>query len=71
MITSYATLKKAVAKANYAGKRLDSRIHKLIVQVCDEILDGQYRDMFPLHVGARNDKRHCTVTESRWIIASS
>jgi fumarate hydratase, class II len=50
MITAYATLKKAAANANYAGKRLDSRIHKLIVQVCDEILDGQHREMFPLHV---------------------
>src|SRR5712675_971016 len=50
MITAYATLKKAAANANHAGKRLDSRIHKLIVQVCDEILDGQHHDMFPLHV---------------------
>ena len=25
-------------------------VHKLIVQVCDEILDGQHHDMFPLHV---------------------
>ena len=50
MITAYATLKKAAANANQAGKRLDNRIHKLIVQVCDEILDGQHHDMFPLHV---------------------
>src|SRR3981189_291452 len=50
MITAYATLKKAAANANNAGKRLDGRIHKLIVQVCDEILDGQHHDMFPLHV---------------------
>ena len=50
MITAYATLKKAAANANHAGKRLDDRAHKLIVQVCDEILDGQHHDMFPLHV---------------------
>src|SRR6267142_2875813 len=50
MITAYATLKKAAANANHAGQRLDSRIHKLIVQVCDEILDGQHHAMFPLHV---------------------
>ena len=49
MITSYATLKKA-AIANHAGKRLDEVPFKLIVQVCDEILSGQHRDMFPLHV---------------------
>ena len=50
MITAYATLKKAAANANHAGKRLDDRAHKPIVQVCDEILDGQHHDMFPLHV---------------------
>jgi len=50
MITAYATLKKGAANANYAGKRLDDKRHKLIVQVCDEILTGQHHDMFPLHV---------------------
>src|SRR6195256_2751258 len=50
MITSYATLKKAAAAANRAGKRLDDEGHKLISQVCDEILAGQHHDMFPLHV---------------------
>jgi fumarate hydratase, class II len=50
MITSYATLKKAAAIANHDGKRLDDQRYKLIVQTCDEILAGQHRDMFPLHV---------------------
>src|SRR3984957_8813467 len=50
MITAYATLKKAAANANHAGKRLDSRTHKLIIQACDEMLAGQHHDMFPLHV---------------------
>src|SRR5271167_1706297 len=50
MITAYATLKKAAASANHADKRLDDQRHKLIVQVCDEILAGQRHDMFPLHV---------------------
>ena len=50
MITAYAVLKKAAANANHAGKRLDDQRHKLIVQVCDEILAGQHHDMFPLHV---------------------
>jgi len=50
MITAYASLKKAAANANHAGKRLDDERHKLIVQVCDEILAGQHQDMFPLHV---------------------
>ena len=50
MITAYAILKKAVATANRAGKRLEDPHHKLIVQACDEILAGQHHDMFPLHV---------------------
>jgi fumarate hydratase, class II len=50
MITAYAILKKAAANANHAGKRLDDRVHGLIVQVCDEILAGRHHDMFPLHV---------------------
>lgn len=50
MITSYATLKKAAANANHAGKRLNDQCHQLIAQVCDEILAGQHHDMFPLHV---------------------
>jgi fumarate hydratase class II len=50
MISAYAILKEAAANANYAGERLDDQRHKLIVQVCDEILAGQHHDMFPLHV---------------------
>ena len=50
MVTGYATLKKAAANANHDGKRLGDEAHKLIVQVCDEILAGQHHDMFPLHV---------------------
>ncbi|HEV3491978.1 MAG TPA: class II fumarate hydratase [Reyranella sp.] len=50
MITSYAILKKAAANANHDGKRLDDLAHGLIGKVCDEILDGQHHDMFPLHV---------------------
>jgi lyase family enzyme len=50
MIAAYATLKKAAANANRAGKRLDDQPHKLIVQTCDEILAGKHEEMFPLHV---------------------
>src|SRR5271170_7725790 len=50
MITSYATLKKAAAIANHAGKRLDDMRYRLIVRTCDEILAGRHLDMFPLHV---------------------
>src|SRR6202008_1342414 len=47
MITAYATLKKAAANANHAGKRIDDAPHRLIVQVCDEILAGGHQEMFP------------------------
>ncbi|WP_279633801.1 class II fumarate hydratase [Paraburkholderia hospita] len=50
MITTYAILKKAAANANFAVGHLTGSQHKLIVQVTDEILDGQHQDMFPLHV---------------------
>src|ERR1700747_2908367 len=50
MITAYATLKKAAARANHADGRLEDKRYGLIVQVCDEILSGQHQDMFPLHV---------------------
>src|SRR3984957_6801811 len=50
MITSYALLKKGAAIVTHEAKRLGDLQHKLIVQVCDEILAGQHHDMFPLHV---------------------
>ncbi len=50
MITAYAVLKKAAANANHDGGRLGDEAHRLIVDVCDEILAGQHHDMFPLHV---------------------
>src|SRR3984957_7183525 len=50
MITAYATLKKATANANRAGQRLGDQVHRLIVTACDEILNGEHHDMFPLHV---------------------
>ncbi|MGO9110443.1 MAG: lyase family protein [Thermoguttaceae bacterium] len=39
MIAAYTILKKAAAIANHAGKRLGDAQFKLIVQVCDEILE--------------------------------
>jgi len=50
MIAAYAILKKACANANHDGKRLGDDAHRLIVQVCDEILAGRHQEMFPLHV---------------------
>jgi fumarate hydratase class II len=50
MIDAYAVLKRAAAVANHAGGRLDDQGFALITTACDEILGGQHRDMFPLHV---------------------
>jgi fumarate hydratase class II len=50
MIAAYAILKKAASNANYSGGRLDENAHRLITQVCDEVLAGSHQDMFPLHV---------------------
>ncbi|MBV8178150.1 MAG: hypothetical protein JO045_04965, partial [Mycobacterium sp.] len=50
MIDSYAVVKKAAAIVNHVQKRLADEAFGLIVQSCDEVLAGQHRDMFPLHV---------------------
>ena len=50
MIAAYATLKKAAANVNHGAGRLLDEPHRLILQCCDEIVDGLHGDMFPLHV---------------------
>jgi fumarate hydratase class II len=50
MIPSYAIVKKAAALVNNTAGRLGDTQKDLIVRVCDEILDGQHQDQFPLHV---------------------
>ncbi|WP_407883633.1 lyase family protein [Scytonema sp. NUACC26] len=50
MIVAYAVLKKAAAIVNHQAGRLGDEQKHLICQVCDEILSGQHRDQFPLHV---------------------
>jgi fumarate hydratase class II len=50
LVSAYAQLKKAAANVNYAQGRLTDNVHQLIVQSCEEILTGQHREMFPLHV---------------------
>jgi fumarate hydratase class II len=50
MITAYAMLKRCAAAANNAAGRLPKQLHDLITRVCDEILAGDLREMFPLHV---------------------
>jgi fumarate hydratase class II len=50
MISAYAILKKAATIANRDGGRLDARVSELILQACDELLEGRHDAMFPLHV---------------------
>lgn len=50
MIGAYAILKKAAARVNSSGNRLDKHAATLIERACDEILAGHHDTMFPLHV---------------------
>jgi fumarate hydratase, class II len=50
MIAAYAILKRSAATANYDSGRLSDVNHRLILQVCDELLGGDHKEMFPLHV---------------------
>jgi fumarate hydratase class II len=50
MIPAYAIVKKAAALVNRKAGRLGDTPADLIVRVCDEILEGQHQDQFPLHV---------------------
>ena len=70
MITAYATLKKAAANANHAGGRLDDLAHRLIVQVCDEILVGLHHDMFPLHVWMTGSGTQFNMTRRHFALGS-
>lgn len=50
VIHAFAYLKKAAALSNEELDLLDHQKAKLIVQACDEILEGQHDDQFPLRV---------------------
>lgn len=50
MITALALVKKACADVSFSERRIEKEKHELIIQVCDEILDGEHDEMFPLHV---------------------
>ncbi len=58
MIESYAVLKKACALVNFKFGLLKTEHKDLIVQVCEEILDGQHQDHFPLHVWMTGSGTH-------------
>ena len=50
IIDGFAYLKKAAAQVNYEASLLTKAKADLISRVCDEILEGQLRDEFPLVV---------------------
>ncbi|NLT47456.1 MAG: class II fumarate hydratase, partial [Clostridiales bacterium] len=50
VIQAFAVLKKAAALTNLELGTLDKQIAEVIVQVCDEILEGRWDDQFPLAV---------------------
>jgi fumarate hydratase, class II len=50
MVTAYAYVKMACAEVNCSSGRLSADKKDLIVTVCNELLDHQHSDMFPLHV---------------------
>jgi fumarate hydratase class II len=50
MIPAFAFVKKAAALVNHKAGRLGDIQKNLIVRVCGEILEGQHKDQFPLHV---------------------
>jgi fumarate hydratase class II len=50
VVYGFAYLKKAAAQTNFELGVLSSEKNELIAKVCDEILDGQWDDQFPLVV---------------------
>ena len=58
MIESYVILKKAAAVVNYNEKKLNNEQKDLIIQVCDEILNREHKNQFPLHVWMTGSGTH-------------
>lgn len=50
LIKAFALLKRALAKVNHDLGKLDSHKANAIIQACDEIMDGKFKDEFPLAI---------------------
>lgn len=50
IIYAFAILKKSAAEANHELGAMEKEKHEMIARVCDEILEGQHDDQFPLVV---------------------
>ena len=46
LIKAYVMIKRSAALTNYELQILDERIARVIIEVCDEILSGQFLDQF-------------------------
>ena len=58
LVASYALVKKAAATVNFQLGQLTKERRDLIVRVCDELLAGEHRDQFPLHVWMTGSGTH-------------
>jgi fumarate hydratase class II len=61
MIGAYAVLKRASAAAKHAGGGPNGQTCEPITRVCDEILAGERRDMFPLQVWMTGSGTRCNM----------
>ena len=50
IIQAFAIQKKACAISNIASEKIDISIGEKILEACDEIIEGKFRDQFPLSV---------------------
>ena len=50
LIKAFAMLKRSVAKVNNSLNKLDDEKTKAIVKACDEIINGDLKDEFPLAI---------------------
>ena len=51
VIRAFGVLKQAAAKTNVALKQLDPEIGNLVIRACQEVIDGDLDDHFPLEFG--------------------
>src|SRR6056297_335475 len=61
VIYAFAILKKAAASVNFKFGLLSKEKMNLIIRVCDEILDGQLNDHFPLVIWQTGSGTHTNM----------
>jgi fumarate hydratase, class II len=61
MINALAIVKKAAALTNYELGKLSEDKANLIIQASEEVIDGRFKDDFPLHVWMSGSGTHCNM----------